>query len=195
MMCTTLKKSMPAIAFFGRMAFASVFSHICILREGLMTSPLVHVSICYADHFGDGGPLEKKIGPAVNVMTKYGSKVLTFYTGMQVVAFDVLLLEFSLIGAKGAAALWFIFGQSIPALLGKNINLYLEKMFLATQILSTVIPFPNNLNNFTQNLTSIGVLLYYIGLKHSIDNLEEGEKNKEKETEDDKTSTSKAKAN
>ena len=55
------------------------------------------------------------MGPAVNVMTKYGSKVLTFYTGMQVVAFDVRLLEFSLITAKGTAALWFIFGQSMPA--------------------------------------------------------------------------------
>lgn len=99
---------------------------------------------------------------------------------------------------------------------------------LVTQILSTVVPFPTNLNDFTQvklcyrinqhidwshwfrwltkividlqNLTLIGALLYYIGLKHTIDNLDEGEKNKEKETEteeDDKASTSKgiAKAN
>lgn len=48
-----------------------------------------------------------------------------------------------------------------------------------------------------QNLTLMGALLYYIGLKHSIDNLEEGEKSKEKEKEkeDDKPSTSKSKAN
>ncbi|KAL1192723.1 hypothetical protein V5N11_002491 [Cardamine amara subsp. amara] len=173
MMCTTLTKSMPAIAFFGRMAFAFVF--------------LISAIQDYADHFGDGGPLEKSLGPAVNTMTKYGSKVLTFYTGMQVVAFDVRLLEFSLISAKATAALWFIFGQSIPAY-----------FLLATQVLSTVIPFPTNLNDFTQNLTLIGALLYYIGLKHSIDNLDEGEKNKEKEKktkEDDKPSSSKAKAN
>lgn len=46
-----------------------------------------------------------------------------------------------------------------------------------------------------QNLTLMGALLYYIGLKHSIDNLEEGEKSKEKEKEDDKPSTSKSKGN
>lgn len=106
------------------------------------------------------------MGPAVNVMTKYGSKVLTFYTGMQVVAFDVRLLEFSLITAKGTAALWFIFGQSMPAyflvkpyisilnfiyfvykiLIYKHVSL----IQLATQMLSTVIPFPTNLNDFTQ---------------------------------------------
>ncbi|KAJ0264776.1 Uncharacterized protein HA466_0030690 [Hirschfeldia incana] len=171
MMCTTLTRSMPAIAFFGRMAFAFVFI-ISAIQD-------------YADHFGGGGgPLEKTVGPVVNVMTKYGSKVLTFYTGMQVVAFDVRLLEFSLITAKGTAALWFIFGQSMPAY-----------FLLATQMLSTVIPFPTNLNDFTQNLTLMGALLYYIGLKHSIDNLEEGEKSKEKEKEDDKPSTSKSKAN
>ncbi|CAN6872052.1 hypothetical protein Bca4012_076693 [Brassica carinata] len=170
-MCTTLTRSMPAIAFFGRMAFALVFI-ISAIQD-------------YADHFGGGGgPLEKTVGPAVNVMTKYGSKVLTFYTGMQVVAFDVRLLEFSLITAKGTAALWFIFGQSMPAY-----------FLLATQMLSTVIPFPTNLNDFTQNLTLMGALLYYIGLKHSIDNLEEGEKSKEKEKEDDKPSTSKSKGN
>ncbi|CDY35504.1 BnaA01g24080D [Brassica napus] len=102
MMCTTLTRSMPAIAFFGRMAFALVF--------------IISAVQDYADHFGGGGgPLEKTVGPLVNVMTKYGSKVLTFYSGMQVVAFDVRLLEFSLITAKGTAALWFIFGQSIPA--------------------------------------------------------------------------------
>lgn len=39
--------------------------------------------VSYADHSGGGGgPLEKMVGPLVNVMTKYGSKVLTFYTGM-----------------------------------------------------------------------------------------------------------------
>ncbi|CAH8361437.1 unnamed protein product [Eruca vesicaria subsp. sativa] len=110
----------------------------------------------YADPFGGGGgPLEKTVGPVVNVMTKYGSKVLTFYTGMQVVAFD-----------------------------------------LATQILSTIIPFPTSLNDFTQNLTLIGAFLYYIGLKYAIDNLDEADKSKEeKEKEDDKPSTSKAKAN
>ncbi|XP_010488362.1 PREDICTED: uncharacterized protein LOC104766223 [Camelina sativa] len=169
MMCTTLTRSMPAIAFFGRMAFAFVFL-ISAIQE-------------YADHFGDGGPLEKTVGPAVNAMTKYGSKALTFYTGMQVVAFDVRLLEFSLISAKATAALCFIFGQSIPAY-----------FLLVTQMLSTVVPFPTNLNDFTQNLTLIGALLYYIGLKHTIDNLDQTEKNKEKETEeDDKASTSKAK--
>ncbi|KAL0690258.1 hypothetical protein Bca4012_089936 [Brassica carinata] len=67
---------------------------------------------------------------------------------------------------------------------------------LATQILSTIVPFPTNLNDFTQNLTLIGVLLYYIGLMHDIDNLDEAYKSKEeKEKEDDKPSTSKAKAN
>lgn len=76
---------------------------------------LTHVSVSYADHYGDGGPIEKTIGPAVNLLTKFGSKILTFYTGMQVVAFDVKLLEFSLISAKATGALWFIFGQSIPA--------------------------------------------------------------------------------
>ncbi|KAF8098693.1 hypothetical protein N665_0260s0003 [Sinapis alba] len=171
MMCTTLTRSMPAIALFGRTAFALVFI-ISAIQD-------------YADHFGGGGgPLEKTVGPAVNVMTKYGSKVLTFYTGMQVVAFDVRLLEFSLITAKGTAALWFIFGQSMPAY-----------FLLATQMLSTVIPFPTNLNDFTQNLTLVGALLYYIGLKHSIDNLEEGEKSKEEEKEDGKPSTSKSKVN
>ncbi|CAN6918555.1 unnamed protein product [Brassica oleracea var. botrytis] len=46
------------------------------------------------------------------------------------------------------------------------------------------------------NLTLIGVLLYYIGLMHDIDNLDEADKSKEeKEKEDDKPSTSKAKAN
>lgn len=82
---------------------------------------------------------------------------------------------------------------------------------LATQIFSTVIPFPTNLNDFTQvklcyrvnqyidwshgirwltkividlqNLTLIGALLYYIGLKHTIDNLDEEQKNKENEAE------------
>ncbi|KAG2317344.1 hypothetical protein Bca52824_020466 [Brassica carinata] len=171
-MCTTLTRSMPAIAFFGRMAFALVF--------------IISAVQDYADHFGGGGgPLEKTVGPLVNVITKYGSKVLTFYTGMQVVAFDVRLLEFSLITAKGTAALWFIFGQSIPAY-----------FLLATQILSTIIPFPTNLNDFTQNLTLIGALLYYIRLKHAIDNLDEADKSKEeKEKEDDKPSSSKAKAN
>uniref|UniRef100_M4E4Q1 Uncharacterized protein n=1 Tax=Brassica campestris TaxID=3711 RepID=M4E4Q1_BRACM len=116
----------------------------------------------YADHSGGGGgPLEKMVGPLVNVMTKYGSK------------------------GRGTAALWFIFGQSIRAY-----------FLLATQILSTIIPFPTNLNDFTQNLTLIGALLYYIGLKHDIDNLDEADKSKEeKEKEDDKPSTSKAKAN
>ncbi|CAN7111699.1 unnamed protein product, partial [Brassica rapa subsp. narinosa] len=85
---------------------------------------------------------------------------------------------------------------------------------LATQILSTIIRFPTNLNDFTQLcyrikshilvlrdqqrllLTLIGALLYYIGLKHDIDNLDEADKSKEeKEKEDDKPSTSKAKAN
>ncbi|RID79975.1 hypothetical protein BRARA_A02674 [Brassica rapa] len=181
MMCTTLTRSMPAIAFFGRMAFALVF--------------IISAVQDYADHFGGGGgPLEKTVGPLVNVMTKYGSKVLTFYSGMQVVAFDVRLLEFSLITAKGTAALWFIFGQSIPAyFLGLGIR---GPNRLATQILSTIIRFPTNLNDFTQNLTLIGALLYYIGLKHDIDNLDEADKSKEeKEKEDDKPSTSKAKAN
>ncbi|CAG7889438.1 unnamed protein product [Brassica rapa] len=146
MMCTTLTRSMPAIAFFGRMAFALVF--------------IISAVQDYADHFGGGGgPLEKTVGPLVNVMTKYGSK-------------------------------------------------------LATQILSTIIRFPTNLNDFTQLcyrikshilvlrdqqrllLTLIGALLYYIGLKHDIDNLDEADKSKEeKEKEDDKPSTSKAKAN
>lgn len=131
--------------------------------------PLCYVpdDLSYADHFGGGGgPLEKTVGPAVNVMTKYGSKVLTFYTGMQVVAFDVRLLEFSLITAKGTAALWFIFGQSMPAyFLVKpyisilNFIYFVYKILiykivlliqLATQMLSTVIPFPTNLNDFTQ---------------------------------------------
>ncbi|KAG5415599.1 hypothetical protein IGI04_003166 [Brassica rapa subsp. trilocularis] len=118
--------------------------------------------LIYADHSGGGGgPLEKMVGPLVNVMTKYGSK------------------------GRGTAALWFIFGQSIRAY-----------FLLATQILSTIIPFPTNLNDFTQNLTLIGALLYYIGLKHDIDNLDEADKSKEeKEKEDDKPSTSKAKAN
>ncbi|CAF2153335.1 unnamed protein product [Brassica napus] len=199
MMCTTLTRSMPAIAFFGRMAFALVF--------------IISAVQDYADHFGGGGgPLEKTVGPLVNVMTKYGSKVLTFYSGMQVVAFDVRLLEFSLITAKGTAALWFIFGQSIPAyFLGLGIR---GPNRLATQILSTIIRFPTNLNDFTQLcyrikshilvlrdqqrllLTLIGALLYYIGLKHDIDNLDEADKSKEeKEKEDDKPSTSKAKAN
>ncbi|CAN8258397.1 unnamed protein product [Cochlearia groenlandica] len=171
-MCTSLTKSMPTIAFFGRTAFSLVFI-ISAIQD-------------YADHFGGGGgPLEKTVGPAVNLLTKYGSKALTFYTGMQVVAFDVRLLEFSLIGAKGTAALWFIFGQSIPAY-----------FLLATQIISAVIPFPTNLTEFTQNLTLVGALLYYIGLKHSIDNLEDEEKiNEMEKKEDNKPSTSKAKAN
>ncbi|CAF2076647.1 BnaC01g31120D [Brassica napus] len=129
MMCTTLTRSMPAIAFFELSnTFALVF--------------IIYSVQDYADHFGgDGGPLEKMVGPLVNVMTKYGSK-------------------------------------------------------LATQILSTIVPFPTNLNDFTQNLTLIGVLLYYIGLMHDIDNLDEAYKSKEeKEKEDDKPSTSKAKAN
>lgn len=48
----------------------------------------------------------------------------------------------------------------------------------------------------SQNLTLIGALLYYIGLKHAIDNLDDADKSKEeKEKEDDKPSSSKAKAN
>ncbi|VYS58333.1 unnamed protein product [Arabidopsis thaliana] len=158
MFCTTLTKSMPAIAFFGRMAFSFVF-FITAIQD-------------YADHYGGGagGPLEKTMGPAVNMLSKYGSKALTFYFGMQVVAFDVRLIEFALISAKATAALWFIFGQSIPAY-----------FLLATQIFSTVIPFPTNLNDFTQNLTLIGALLYYIGLKHTVDNLHDEEKNKQTE--------------
>ncbi|KAG2247099.1 hypothetical protein Bca52824_086727 [Brassica carinata] len=119
MMCTTLTRSMPAIAFFELSnTFALVF--------------IIYSVQDYADHFGgDGGPLEKMVGP-----------------------------------------------------------------LLATQILSTIVPFPTNLNDFTQNLTLIGVLLYYIGLMHDIDNLDEAYKSKEeKEKEDDKPSTSKAKAN
>jgi hypothetical protein len=160
MMCTSLKMSMPAMAFFGRMAFAFVF-FISAVQD-------------YADHYGDGGPIEKTIGPAVNLLTRFGSKILTFYTGMQVVAFDVKLLEFSLISAKATGALWFIFGQSIPAY-----------FLLVTQILSTVIPFPTNLNDFTQNLTLIGALLYYIGLKHNIDTLYEEKKRKEEKREEE----------
>ncbi|KAG2306702.1 hypothetical protein Bca52824_026450 [Brassica carinata] len=50
MMCTTLTRSMPAIAFFGRMAFALVFI-ISAIQD-------------YADHFGGGGgPLERTVGP------------------------------------------------------------------------------------------------------------------------------------
>ncbi|KAH0943155.1 hypothetical protein HID58_002792 [Brassica napus] len=112
MMCTTLTRSMPAIAFFGRMAFALVFI-ISAVQE-----------------------------PNSN------------------------------------------FGRARSS------------FTLATQILSTIIRFPTNLNDFTQNLTLIGALLYYIGLKHDIDNLDEADKSKEeKEKEDDKPSTSKAKAN
>uniref|UniRef100_A0A1J3FXE1 Uncharacterized protein n=1 Tax=Noccaea caerulescens TaxID=107243 RepID=A0A1J3FXE1_NOCCA len=162
MICTSLTMSMPAMAFFGRMAFAFVF-FISAVQD-------------YADHYGDGGPIEKTIGPAVNLLTKFGSKILTFYTGMQVVAFDVKLLEFSLISAKATGALWFIFGQSIPAY-----------FLLVTQILSTVIPFPTNLNDFTQNLTLIGALLYYIGLKHNIDTLYEEKKRKEEEKREEES--------
>ncbi|XP_010532626.1 PREDICTED: uncharacterized protein LOC104808611 [Tarenaya hassleriana] len=148
--------SMPSIAFFGRLVFAFVF--------------ILSAIQAYAEHYGDGGPLEKTVGPIVNVVTKLGSKVLTFFTGMQVVSFDVRLLEFTFISAKGTAGLWFIFGGSIPAY-----------FLLVTQVISTLIPLPTNSHDFAQNLTLIGALLFYIGYKHAIDELLEAEKKKKKE--------------
>ncbi|XP_071701331.1 uncharacterized protein [Rutidosis leptorrhynchoides] len=137
--------------FIGRLLFASLF----ILSAYQM----------YHEYGTDGGPAVKVLEPKLNVFVKLiNSKV-----GIQVPKVDTKGVVLAVIICKGLGGVGFIFGSYGGAIL---LALY---QLVFTPILYDFYnydvedkEFGQLFTKFTQNMSLLGALLFFIGMKHSI---------------------------
>ncbi|KAH1091330.1 hypothetical protein J1N35_018587 [Gossypium stocksii] len=142
---------MALVSFIGRVLFASVFI-LSAWQE--------------FNEFGvDGGSAAKELRPKFNVF----SKTVSSHTGLQVPEFDIKYVVAAAVAFKGVGSILFTFGSTIGAYL-----LVLHQLIL-TPILYDFYNYDTEkkefgllFTKFSQNLTLLGALLFFIGMKNSI---------------------------
>ncbi|KAB2012131.1 hypothetical protein ES319_D09G067800v1 [Gossypium barbadense] len=142
---------MALVSFIGRVLFASVFI-LSAWQE--------------FNEFGvDGGPAAKELRPKFNVF----SKTVSSHTGLQVPEFDIKYVVAAAVAFKGVGSILFTFGSTIGAYL-----LVLHQLIL-TPIVYDFYNYDTEkkefgllFTKFSQNLTLLGALLFFIGMKNSI---------------------------
>ncbi|KAK9051722.1 hypothetical protein SSX86_028350 [Deinandra increscens subsp. villosa] len=142
---------MAFISFLGRVLFVSFF---------------VLTAWQEFNEFGiDGGPAAKTLLPKFNKFSKH----FTTHTSFQVPELEMKVLVAGAIALKGVGSLLFIFGSTTGAFL-----LILHQL-IATPILYDFYNYNMEKKaftlifiKFTQNLSLLGGLMFYIGMKASI---------------------------
>ncbi|KAG4129104.1 hypothetical protein ERO13_D09G057000v2 [Gossypium hirsutum] len=142
---------MALVSFIGRVLFASVFI-LSAWQE--------------FNEFGvDGGPAAKELRPKFNVF----SKTVSSHTGLQVPEFDIKYVVAAAVAFKGVGSILFTFGSTVGAYL-----LVLHQLVL-TPIVYDFYNYDTEkkefgllFTKFSQNLTLLGALLFFIGMKNSI---------------------------
>ncbi|GMP77402.1 hypothetical protein CsSME_00033685 [Camellia sinensis var. sinensis] len=142
---------MAFVSFLGRVLFASVFI-LSAWQE--------------FNEFGvDGGPAAESLTPKFNVFSKH----LSVQTGLQVPDIEIKFLVVAAIAMKGLGSLLFIFGSSLGAFL------LLLHQAIATPIFYDFYNYDVDKKEyaqlfvkFSQSLSLLGALLFFIGMKNSM---------------------------
>ncbi|XP_071721665.1 uncharacterized protein [Rutidosis leptorrhynchoides] len=137
--------------FIGRLLFASLF--------------ILYAYLLYHDYGTDGGPIVKVLEPKLNVFTTLiNSKV-----GIRVPKVDTKDVVLAVIILKGLGGVGFIFGTYWGAiLLALNQLIFTPIMYDFYHYDVEDEEYGLLLYKFTQNMSLLGALLFFIGMKHSI---------------------------
>ncbi|PWA45396.1 HR-like lesion-inducer [Artemisia annua] len=142
---------MAFTAFIGRLLFASIF----ILSAHQM----------YIEFGTDGGPAVKVLEPKLNVFTK----LITSKTGIQLPEIDTKTVVQAIIVLKAFGGVGFVFGSYAGALLLVLHQLVFTPVLYDFYNYDAQNPeFGQLFTKFTQNMSLLGALLYFIGMKHKI---------------------------
>ncbi|KAL2530788.1 HR-like lesion-inducing protein-related [Forsythia ovata] len=127
---------------------------------------MVYVSACRFNEFGvDGGRVAKSLRPKFNVFTKH----VTTHTGFEVPEVEMKSLVLGAIILKGVGSLLFIFGSTLGAfflLLHQAIEIPILYDFYNHDVDKK--EFVELFFKFTQGLALLGALLFFIGMKNSM---------------------------